>query len=233
MPIISKERGYLFLMAPRTGCTAVGEAVLIPKLGGEYLPREDVLDEAGTLMVGNKHASLQELMNHGLIKREEAARLFKFTTVRNPFDSLVTLYVTMGTRYKRLLDDPTSFVRKKPGMSKGVQMASEYPFDEWVERKFHLNGLKGGLRWGLGTYPKPRHMYQAYLDGSDFVMRFERLQDDFNQVLKQLGVTTPIEIPRCNVTDGKDHYRAYYTSRARRVAERAFAPDLELFDYSF
>jgi hypothetical protein len=31
----------------------------------------------------------------------------------------------------------------------------------------------------------------------------------------------------------KDGHRAYYTSRARRLVERAFAPDLERFDYSF
>ena len=31
----------------------------------------------------------------------------------------------------------------------------------------------------------------------------------------------------------KDDHRAYYTSRARRLVERAFAPDLERFDYPF
>jgi hypothetical protein len=233
MPIISRERGYLFLMAPRTGCSAIGDAVLVPQLDGEYLPSEDVIDETGNIVVGNKHASLEELVNHRLLAGEEATHLFKFTTVRNPFDSLVTLYVTMGTRYKALLDDPNSFVRRRPEMSKRVRMASEYPFEQWVERKFHLKGMKGGMRWSLGVHPTPRHMYQAYIDGSDFVMRFERLQDDFNQVQKRLGVATPIEIPRWNVTEGKDHYRDYYTSRARRVVERAFAPDLERFGYRF
>ncbi len=193
----------------------------------------DVLDDTGHLVVRHKHASLEELIRHGLLEREEAAGLFKFTTVRNPFDSLVTLYVTMRTRYKDLLDDPDSFVHRKSGMTKRIKMADEYPFDEWLEHKLHVKGIKGGIRRVLNSHPKPRHMYEAYIKGADFVMRFERLQEDFDDALRQLGVSTPIEIPKHNVTEGKDDYRAYYSPRARRIAERAFAPDLERFGYTF
>jgi hypothetical protein len=233
MPVISRRRRYLFLMAPRTGCTAIGEAVLIPHLDGEYFPSSDVLDDTGHLVVGHKHASMGELISHGLLAREEAAGLFKFTTVRNPFDSLATLYVTMRTRYKDLIDDPNTFVHRRPGMRKRIQIADEYSFDEWLEHKFHLRGTKGGMRRVLRTHPRPRHMYGAYIEGADFVMRFEHLQEDFAEALRRLGVPSPIEIPRHNVTEEKDHYRAYYTPRARRIVERAFAPDLERFGYAF
>lgn len=233
MPVISRRRGYLFLMAPRTACTAIGEAVLIPRLDGEYLPATDVLDDAGKLVVRHKHGSLADLVHHGLLGGEEAESLFKFTTVRNPFDSLVTLYVTMRTRYRDELDDPGSFVRRRPGMPGRIRMAEEHPFDEWVERKFHVGGPRGAVRRALSLAPRPRHMYEAYIDGADFVMRFERLQEDFNEVLRRLGVPGPIEIPKWNVTEGKDHYRAYYTPRAQRIVEKAFAPDLERFDYAF
>jgi hypothetical protein len=233
MPVLSRRRGYLFLMAPRTGCTAIGERVLIPHLDGEYFPPTNVLDGNGRPVVPQKHASLAELTRHGLLAEEEAASLFKFTTVRNPFDSMVTLYVTMRTRYKDLVDDPSSFVRPRSRMGKMIRVAEEYPFEEWLEHKFHFSGPKGRIRRVLGIYPKPRHMYQAYIDGADYVMRYERLQEDFNEVLRRLGASEPIVIPRHNVTEGKDHYRAFYTPRARRIVERAFAPDLERFDYAF
>jgi hypothetical protein len=233
MPVISRRRRYLFLMAPRTGCTAIGEAVLIPHLDGEYFPSSDVLDEEGELFLRHKHASLGELISQSLLAPEEAADLFKFTTVRNPFDSLVTLYVTMRTRYKDLIDDPNSFVQRKPAMRKGIQIADENSFDEWLEHKFHLRGTKGGMRRVLKTHPRPRHMYGKYIEGADFVMRFEHLQEDFDEALRQLGVSPSIEIPKHNVTEGKDDYRAYYTPKARRIVERAFAPDLERFGYTF
>ena len=233
MPVLSREHGYLFLMAPRTGCTAVGERVLIPRLDGEYFPSSDVHDSRGKLVVRHKHASLDELLRHGLLDEADAASLFKFTTVRNPFDSLVTLYETMRGRYKNLVDDPSSFVRKRPALIRMIRVAEQAPFEEWLEHKFHYGGARGGVRRALRIYPPPRHMYQAYIDGADYVMRYERLQEDFNEVLRRLGVSEPIEIPRRNVTEGKDDYRAYYTPRARRLVERAFEPDLERFNYSF
>jgi hypothetical protein len=233
MPVLSRARGYLFLMAPRTGCTAIGEEVLIPHLDGEYFPSSDVLDARGKLVVRHKHASLEELLRHDLLDEDDAATLFKFATVRNPFDSLVTLYETMRGRYKNLVDDPSSFVRRRSAMIRMIRVAEQAPFEEWLEHKFHYGGAKGSVRRAMRIYPPPRHMYQAYIDGADYVMRYEKLQEDFNEVLKRLGVSEPIEIPRRNVTEGKDDYRAYYTPRARRLVESAFAPDLERFDYSF
>jgi hypothetical protein len=234
MPILSRARRYLFLMAPRTGCTAIGEGVLTPHLDGEYFPSTDVLDDSGNLVLDHKHASLGELIDHSLLAREEAARLFKFTTVRNPFDSLVTLYVTMRTKYKDLLEDPNSFVHRRPGMQKRIRRAEEHPFDEWLEHRFHVRGLKGGMRYALRLHPRPRHMYHAYIEGADFVMRFERLEDDFNEAQRRLGVSKPIEIPHLNITEGREpDYRSYYSARSRRIVERAFTPDFERFEYCF
>jgi hypothetical protein len=234
MPILSRTRGYLFLMAPRTGCTAVAHGVLIPHLDGEYFPSSDVLDDSGKIVVRHKHAPLGELITHGLLSREEAAGLFKFTTVRNPFDSLVTLYVTMRTRYRAQLRKPGSFVHRRRGMAQRIHMAVEHPFEQWVERRFGLSGPKGQVRGLLGTHPGPRHMYNKYIEGADFVMRFEQLQEDFNEVLKRIGVSQAVEIPTMNVTEGRDrNYRAYYTPKARAIVEKAFALDLQRFGYSF
>jgi hypothetical protein len=234
MPILSRTRGYLFLMAARTGCTAVGEGVLIPHLDGEYFPSADVLNDAGKLVVGHKHGGLDQLIHHGLLTQAEAARLFKFTTVRNPFDSLVTLYITMRTRYKDQLDDPSSFVHKKPRMPQMIEMAVEHSFEEWLEQKFYPSGHKDGLRSALGIHPSPRHMYRKYIEGADFVMRFEQLEEDLDEALRRMGVHDPIEIPKLNVTNEKERdYRSYYTPKARAIVERIYAPDLERFGYSF
>jgi sulfotransferase famil protein len=235
MPILSRSRRFLFLMAPQTACTAVGEGVLIPLLGGRYFPERPILDDAGSIVVGAKHATLQELRRHGLLSEEEAARLFKFTTVRNPFDSLVTQYVRLRTKWKDLIDDPESFVNRKPRMRERIRIASEIPtLSEWVDYRLRVRGPRQRLRRPLSRYRRPRHMYRRYLDGADFVMRYERLQEDLNQVLETLGVAERLEIPRINVTETRtSDYRSYYTPRARAIVERVYAPDLERFGYAF
>lgn len=76
-------------------------------------------------------------------------------------------------------------------------------------------------------------MYEAYITSADYVMRFERLQEDFNEVLHRLG-EEPIEIPRLNVTQGRDDdYRTLFSPRTRKIVESVFAPDLERFWYEF
>ncbi|HEX9891561.1 MAG TPA: sulfotransferase family 2 domain-containing protein, partial [Actinomycetota bacterium] len=112
-----------------------------------------------------------------------------------------------------------------------IELASRHSFEGWVERTFRLGGVRSRV---VRRYRSPGHLYQGYIDGADFLMRYERLQDDFDQALRHVGIDRPIEIPQTNVTAGRhpDH-RSYYTPRARAIVEKVFEPDLERFGYSF
>jgi hypothetical protein len=244
MPILSRTRGYLFLMAGGTGCTAVGDGVLVPSLDGEYFPAASIFDQQGNLRLNNKHAKLPELKQQGLLTDEEADGFFKFTTVRNPFDRLVTDYVRLRTVSKDALEElPTNrdeVIRRHPELRsqsylRKMDLALQYPFGDWLERRLRVRGTKGRLRRPFGSpYPKPRSHFKGYIEEADFVMRFERLQEDFNEVLRRIGVDEPIEIPKINVTKARDRdYREYYTPKARAVVERVYAPDIKRFGYSF
>lgn len=221
-------------MAPGTGSTAVGEHVLIPALDGAMFPERSILDERGMTVVDPKHGTLRDLLHHGLLSPDEAASLFKFSTVRNPFDVLVTEYVRLRTIWKDASRDPDSFVDRVPDMRRRISVACETDtFAEWVERSFRVTG-RAWLHRPFERYRRPRHYHRQYIKGVDFVMRFERLQDDFGEVLRRLGVSRRIEIPRVAVTQAREaDYRSYYTPKARGIVEHVFARDLERFGYSF
>lgn len=234
MPIISRKHRYLFLMAPRTGCTAVGEGALVPHVDGEHFPDQDVFDEKGQLVVDRKHATLGQLLDQGLLSTKEADGLFKFSTVRNPFDALVTRYVRLRTSWRDMLDDPDAFVHKQPGMIRDINRAGDNSFEDWVELRYRVRTLKHRLRHPLNPYAGPRHMYQAYIRGSDFLMRYEHLQEDFAEALRRIGFPRRVEVPQLNTTKAKkDDYRRYYTPKTRAIVERVFALDLERFGYEF
>lgn len=235
MAIISRTHGYLFIMTPRTGCTAIAEGVLIPKLGGEYFPKDAIRDENGRLLVRPKHSSVAELVNNGLLTREETDRLLKFCAVRNPFDSIVSLYVKQRSTYQDLLEDPGSWVHDRPEYLQGMQVAANEPFDRWLEWLLRPKGRRERIKAIAALSPvMPRHMYGRFFRTVDVVMRYESLQADFSAVLARLGVDD-IEIPQLNVTNEREKrdYRSYYTPKARRLAERAFAPDARRFGYAF
>jgi len=233
MPILSRQHRYLFLMAPRTGCTAIGEGVLIPHAAGEYFPAENVPYGKGKCAY-RKHATLGEVLAAGLLTRAEADDLLVFTTVRNPFDSLVTLYITMQRRYAKQLDDPQAFLHDRPHFIAQTKAALELDFPAWAK------GLLGPGSWRhpysrvrYGLLP-PHHMYAGYLDGADVILRFESLQADFDALCARLGLPA-LEIPWQNVSRSSEErdYHTYYDDATRAAVERVYRPDLERFGYAF
>lgn len=222
MAVLSRAWGYLYLMAPRTGCTATG-VHLVKQFSGAWLPAEDVLDSSDQIVVQRKHSTVAELVTHGILDRAEVDRLLIFTAVRNPFDSLVSLWVKKRTTYQPLLRDPESFVNRLPGFAQDMEWVMSHSFDEWIEREY------GHIDDG-----RERHLYGPFLDSADVVMRFERLQEDFARVMREVGVHPVEPIPLANRTEGRESdYRTYYGHAARATIERVFHADLERFGYRF
>jgi hypothetical protein len=226
MAIISRPHRLLFLMAPRTGCTAVGR-VLTNSLSGEFLPREDLLDDAGFFLVQRKHSTLAQLLAHGILTSEERRTLFAFSAVRNPFDSLVSLYTKKATKYRSDVGQPDSWLHKVRGYVEDMEYCGTHDFNEWIQHRFARSALDR-LR-GRGR----RRLYCHWVDGVDFVMRFERLQSDFDEVLRRAAVSVESQIPMTNVTSREKDYRPYYSRASRRIVEYAYADDLARFDYHF
>jgi hypothetical protein len=229
--IVSWSHRYLFLQAPRTGCTAVARGVLIPHLGGERLPADHIVDAAGRRVVHAKHAYLPTLLAHGVITEEQLASLFTFSTVRNPFDREVSLYTKMRSApYDEKVGSP-QYHRNQPADAQDAHWARSMSFSDWVVRRW-CRRTPFGLR--VDTSRHPWLAAGGHARDAQFVMRFEHLQADFDEALDRIGVTQHYDIPIVNVTQGRQHdYRTYYTPKARRVIETVFATDLQQHGYEF
>jgi hypothetical protein len=234
MPIVSRAHRFLFLMAPRTGCTALGERVLIPRFGGEYVPSEDCSTSGGRVIARRKHGTLDEILRVALLSRHEVRQLLVFTTVRNPFDSLVSWYFKLRTVRVREATDPGSWIHREPGHARIIEAACALDFSDWViDRYTRLATWRHPVARVRRRLLRPHHMYGPYLRGADVVMRYEALERDLGRVLERLGLPV-VAIPVRNRTHGRDRdYRPYYTERARRVVEYVFRPDLRCFGYRF
>ena len=70
----------------------------------------------------------------------------------------------------------------------------------------------------------------------DFLGRYETLEEDLNKALAEAGVTTPISVPKVNLTPNKDashDYRDYYTPKIRDKMAKWYEPEIELLGYQF
>jgi hypothetical protein len=235
--VISEEHGYLFILTPGTGSTATA-GVLCAGAGGRWLPAQDVYDEAGGLVAPWKHTTIAQLRRLGP-GHPDLRRLHKFSTVRNPFDYWASQWVRLRLRWPALLagtpdpaiapaagDPPggdTHEVILFPGDEALVRDAAELDFPEWLARRLRPRAERG----------ETGYLHPAHLRGLDGVLRFERLQEDFDAVLARLGLE-PLEIPRRNVTPQRHpDYRTYYDPATRGLVEQVFAPFLRDFGYSF
>lgn len=227
MAIVCRPHRLLFIMAPRTGCSAVGK-VLVESFDGVFIPAETVLDERGFTKVPRKHTALRELLDHGFLTPDERRGLFVFTTVRNPFDSLVSLYSKLKNKYQAHLHNPQSWIHQLKGFKGQIEYCREHTFAEWIDKEYKP-GWRARLR-GRGK----RGAYNRYTRDADFIMRFERLQADFERVLSEVGVVQKPLLPAFNVTTTREeHYRTYYDHRTRRIVEYVFERELAQFDYEF
>src|SRR5690606_17344118 len=78
MALISREHGFLFILTPRTGSTAIAHGALIPQTGAEWLPRHDIRANSGRMLAPRKHTTIARLRDAGLLAEEDQRRLFVF-----------------------------------------------------------------------------------------------------------------------------------------------------------
>ena len=123
------------------------------------------------------------------------------------------------------------------------------PWDKMVSR-FHWDnrGKTPPLTWdeflAKGEFRSDVGLYT--INGAlavDFVGRYEHLEEDLNEALTRVGITDKLELPRAkgghrpSNQDGpkkdKADFHDYYKDGDREIVARAFAREIELFDYEF
>jgi hypothetical protein len=214
-------------MTPRTACTAIGE-LLCERFFGEFIPPDDILDSRGLILVDKKHSTLSDLIKHKLLTREQANSLLKVAAVRNPFDSLVSLYFKQRSKYQPMLGDPTSWVSRLPGYAKNMRYARAHSFNRWVLRVSYRKLIKRLL----GLRPS---MFAEHTRGVDVVMRYESIEADLSEIFRKAGMGCKADIPVVNRTYERANwdYRSFYSRLAELAVTLAYSGDLEMYGYRF
>jgi hypothetical protein len=144
-------------------------------------------------------------MNDGVLSPEYARRpaeYFVFSVVRNPWDRFVSGWKYCASTRLRTL------------------------------REVLLDPPQEGHDYRHLTRPQVDILCDA--EGrcvTDFLMRYESLQQDFDTVCDRLAMSR-VALPRVNAGDRLD-YRSYFDDECRMLFEERFARDVEAFDYRY
>lgn len=217
MAILSQELGLLFIQTPHTGSTAVAR-LLIRRSGGVRLPTKDQRKLNPPSVVPHHHATLRQLMDGGVVTRDQRGGLIVAAGARNPFDLLVSEYVRTTSATQTRSDG--SVIRKA---------AAPAEFPAWLRWRLRP-------RWQRRLRGKRYAALRDHTDGADEVVRFEHLQEDFDALMKRVG-SVPMEVAVINATVGRQrdrrHYSAFYGPDERKAVESVYAAWLDRFGYGF
>lgn len=221
MAILCRDIGLLLLQAPHTGSTSLGTLLRL-ELGGEMLLQDRVRDDRGRTVLRQKHQTLAQLIEAGLISTRQRERLLVVVGVRNPYDLVLTEYAR--NREAGTISLPQRWLRRLPG--RGDLSAAD--LERFVRRRY----APGALFRLAGRRPMVPVDWTA---GADHIIRFERLQEGLDEALRRVGVSEPHRLPHRNPTESRRDldYRRLYTPAARDLVSRAYARELERFGYSF
>lgn len=250
MAIICRDHRLLFIMAPGTACSMLG-GVLLDRFGGEWLP-EDHVFRGGEQVVAKKHCSIADLLDHGVVNREQLQGLTSFVTIRNPFDRFVTAYErARGSWLEERVRAPDSYFnqgpeeyveRTKQKAERRIARARDLEFEEWLLRGLNLYPTRNPIEWGKQLRRRlrrrdPKQIVYPLIDGVDQIMRYETLEADFNGILRKAGIDEHVSLERpkgsTDRTPGKKPFREYYSPGLRSIIEKEFRKELSLFGYSF
>jgi len=222
MAILCRDIGLLLLQAPHTGSTSLG-TLLRTELGGEMLLQDRVRDARGRIVLRQKHQTLAQLLEAGLISPEERRGLLVVVGIRNPFDLVFTEYAR--NREAGAISAPQRLLRRLPGLGRDFSAAD---FERFVQRRY-----EPGPVYRLAG--RRAFVPVDWTAGADHLIRFEQMQQDLDEALRKVGVREPHRLPHRNPTASRqDHdYRRIYTARARAIVARAYAQALERHGYAF
>ena len=176
----------------------------IPKTGGLSI-RRGAFDIEPSGATGPFFGSINPKFDH----------YFKFTFVRNPFDRLLSAWRDICFRRTQWRKSKVSFLEFLR-----VATDSSLPF-------------KGGRTMQEvirhHTLPQTHSFHCFHL--TDFIGRFENLQQDFNTVCDKMGIPQNV-LPHKNKSK-HEHYAEYYDDETREIVAENYAQDIEHFGYQF
>jgi hypothetical protein len=205
--IISHLHRFLFVELPRTGSTAIS--------------RELVQNYGGARILW-KHSTYHDFLKIATPAEKE---YFVFSGIRNPLDDAVSRYYKIMTDHRERFTDPDKLKRR-------TSLAERY--ETHIYNDLHNNNSDFETFF-LKYYRLPFNNWASMgRKNYDYIIRFENIQEDFENTLRKIGIEPVQPLPIRNATSKKKRdFASHYSPRAVRRARWVFGPFMKQWGYEF
>lgn len=204
--IISHRHRYLFVELPRTGSSAVSKELML------NYDAESIL---------RKHATYRDFLMQA---SQDEKEYFVFSSIRNPMDKILSLYFKYKTDHRKY-GDPQTYKRDNVLVARLLQ--SQFRYVQKNDASFS-KFFKRYYRLPYDDWSSLDH------DRMNFVIRFEHLSQDFENVLNLLGLKPVRPLPVINKTaERSEEFWSYYDAEVQKRAAWVFGPYFRRWGYEF
>lgn len=163
-----------------------------------------------------QHLTIAEIELLGLLPKSAEGRPFTFCVVRNPYDRAVSSVLHFRNKVSALShisDRPTP-----PEIERALEVWAELPQDNHNHRAHRR--------------PQADFVFDRQTrNAMDMVMRFERIERDFAELVERLGCNN-VSLPWVGKSMTEHaKYRDLLTPRAKAIITQIYGCDMELFGY--
>lgn len=220
MPIISPKHNYVYFANPKTGSTSLRDILI--KTSCDYLHE-----------FNTNHFHFHMTLNT-LKTKYDITNYFTFTTIRNPYEKLVSLYF-----YNK--PDINNLAWYDNGYDKNTKFINSFKI--WLID--YINDKNENRLWSMrlpntkieshGFDNNYNQVITKIYKIEDFTLK--QLEDDINNHNQKIGHNNNktifnIDMPYLNVTNHK-HYSEYYDYELVELVKKNYAYDIKLGNYKF
>ena len=216
--LLSNRYNFLYVHIAKTGGTSVRAALKSLQWRDPYYLAQFIASRLSHL---TGHRIAAKLPRHAriicaqeMLPKEFFDGLYKFAFVRNPWDLQVSSYHHLKRERPQLLVGRESF-----------DAFTRWKLDQERPYQYHLD-----------TSIALQTDYLVDLRGkllTDFIGRYERLQDDWLTICARIGIAPPALPHKRQARDRKRDYRSYYDDDTAQLVADHFHRDIELLNYRF
>ena len=218
---ISHKKKFIFLSKPK--CASVSVRAMLE-------PYSDIF--SGEEYPFHHHVKAFELFEHFKEMDWNWDDYYKFITIRNPWEMIVSYY-----NFFKPDINGTYFFMGKAGNYNPKKLIK---FNDWVKspRTWHYMKYENGEFkrdvWTRDFSSLTANDYILGVNGEvlvDYIVRVENIEEDLAPVFDKLGIpfyTPPVH----NVYEHKP-YQQYYNKESKKIIEEQFYLDIEIGNYKF
>jgi hypothetical protein len=239
--IVSDEYRFVYFAIPKVASSSILSSLLpffdyfdANEKTIKGLAKESVLIDHKGQPIAGPHTGAHKLFSRSPFQINKQLLLdgmhnvyddyFKFTFVRNPWDRLLSCYMSKVV--------PERFAGSFKSYS-NVAFRDDMSFQEFAEAVCLIPDEVANIHFcSQHVFVCSRGSGNNVL--ADFVGRFENLEEDFEFVTKRIGINAQLpHVADTSSTRGSRSYRDFYDEKLARMVGERYRKDIKIFGYSF